>query len=159
MNSLLPRRVLPAVALAAALFGASVASPAYAGESYNNATVAIKGGNAAALSACVNYAKIMLQLGRPAQSNACRNFATAVGGTVSLNSVSISILQAGSGGPLTLNNAVVQISGGDASALASCVNYLQGTVSAAGAQKCMGSATAIGGAVSLKDVNITVIQG
>jgi cytochrome c biogenesis factor len=145
-------------ALFTAFFLGVTATPAQAGDSYNNAAVNISGGNAHALSACLNYAQLKAKQGKPAQSNACRNFAQATGGTVTLENVDITILQAGSDQTVR-NNAEVNISGGDATAVAACVNYLQGTASADQSNECKNSAVATGGDVKLKNVSITIIQG
>ena len=67
-------------ALFSALFVGVAAAPALADATYNNVEINISGGNANALSACVNYAKLKAQKGQPAQSNACKNFAKASGG-------------------------------------------------------------------------------
>jgi len=142
----------------AVLFGA-LATPASAAESYNNAQVNITGGNAHALSACVNYAKIKAKKGEAAQSNACKNFAKATGGDVELKHVDITILQAGATTGVVKNRAEVNISGGDANAVAACVNYLQGTANADQKNKCSNTAVAQGGDVKLKDVYITIVQG
>jgi len=143
----------------AALFVGAAATPASAGESYNNAQVNITGGNGHALAACVNYAKLKAKKGDPAQSNACKNFAKATGGDVSLKNVDVTILQAGSSDGKVKNNASVNIAGGDATAVAACVNYLQGTADDGQKNACKNTAVANGGDVSLKDVSITIIQG
>lgn len=142
----------------AALFSFAISTPAYAsGQSYNNAEISIKGGNAAALSGCMNYAKAMAKVSKPAQSNTCKNFASATGGTVNLESVFVTVIQTGTGSK-THNNAEVSIEGGDAVAVASCVNYLQGTATADQKNKCANKANATGGDVNLKNVDITIIQ-
>jgi len=147
------------VTLFAALFVGVAATPASAGETYNNVQVNVTGGKAHALSACVNYAKQKAKKGETAQSNACKNFAKASGGDVKLKNVDITILQAGSDSGKLKNNAEVNISGGDATAVAACVNYLQGTADADQTNKCKNTAVAEGGDVKLKDVSITIIQG
>ncbi len=151
------------VALFAALFVGVAAAPAYAGggggETINNAEVNITGGKAHALSACVNYAKVKAKKGEAAQSNACKNFAKATGGDVRLKNVDVTILQAGAGTGTVKNNAEFIIAGGDATSVASCVNYLQGTADAKQSNECKNTAVANGGDVNLKNVNITIIQG
>jgi len=142
-----------------AIFFGSLATPAFATESYNNAQVNITGGNAHALSACVNFAKIKAKKGEPAQSNACKNFARATGGDVQLKNVDVTILQAGSSSGVVKNRAEVNISGGDATAVAACVNYLQSTADADQTNRCSNSSVAQGGDVKLKNVSITIIQG
>jgi len=151
--------VIALSALFTALFLGAFATPASAGETFNNAQVNITGGNAHALSACVNFAKIKAKKGEPAQSNACKNFAKATGGDVHLKNVDVTILQAGSGSGTSKNRAEVNISGGDATAVAACVNYLQGTADSDQTNKCKNTAVATGGDVTLQDVSITIIQG
>jgi len=142
-----------------AMFVGVAATPASAGENYNNAEVNITGGKAHALSACVNYAKLKAKKGESAQSNACKNFAKATGGDVKLKNIDVTILQAGSDSATVKNNAEVNISGGDATAVAACVNYLQGSADADQTNKCKNTAVADGGDVKLKNVSITIIQG
>ncbi|HEX8628059.1 MAG TPA: hypothetical protein VF755_07800, partial [Catenuloplanes sp.] len=128
-------------------------------ETHNNVAVNISGGNANALSTCVNFAKLKAKKGEAAQSNACKNFAKATGGSVTLKKVDITILQAGATSGKVTNKAEINISGGDATAVAACVNYLQGTADADQTNKCSNTAVATGGDVTLKNVNITIIQG
>jgi len=151
--------ILALATFLAALFGGVSASPASATETYNGVQVNISGGNANALSACVNYAKLKAKKGQPAQSNACKNFAKATGGDVSLKNVDIMILQAGSTSGSMRNKAEVNITGGDATAVAACVNYLQGTADSDQTNKCKNTSVATGGDVKLKNVTITIIQG
>jgi hypothetical protein len=143
------------------VFAIGVAAPAYAtgepSETYNDVVIDIHGGNAAAFGSCVTYAKVTAKAGRAPKSNACKNFAHAEGGNVSLNSVSIFVDQEGSGRK-TRNNVEINISGGDAVAVAGCVNYLQGTANADQVNSCKSAADAQGGSVNLKDVDITIIQ-
>lgn len=153
------RLLITLAALVAALFVGAPATPASATESYNNVEVNISGGNAKALATCVNYAKLKAKKGEAAQSNACKNFAKATGGDVKLKNVDIMILQAGSSSGTVRNKAEVNITGGDATAVASCVNYLQGTANADQTNKCSNTAVATGGDVKLKNVTITIIQG
>lgn len=145
-----------AVAVAASL---AVGSPSWAsgGSDYNNSTVTIRGGAGQALSACVNYAQVSARHHRPAQSNYCDNFAEADGGSVSLSDVSIFIDQSGHH-RRSVNNASIDIEGGDASAVAACVNYLQGTATPSQTNQCSNTAVAQGGNVELHNVDITVVQ-
>lgn len=151
--------MLTLAALVTMLFVGFSATPASATESYNNVAVNITGGNAKALSACVNYAKLKAKKGEATQSNACKNFAKASGGDVKLKNVDITVLQAGSTTGTVRNKAEINISGGDATAVAACVNYLQGTADADQTNKCSNTAVAEGGDVKLKNVSITIIQG
>jgi hypothetical protein len=159
-------RVFRGLVVAGAVVASAVSAPAaFAGThasgdtTYNNATVKITGGNAAALSACVNYAKAKIKQGKAAQNNFCENLAVADGGNVTLQKTNLLIVQAGTGSGKTVNNATVSISGGDAVALAACVNFLQGTSSASQKNVCSNTAVASGGNVTLKNSDITVLQG
>jgi hypothetical protein len=159
-------RVFRGLVVAGAVVASAAGAPAaFAGThasgdtTYNNATVKITGGNAAALSACVNYAKAKIKQGKAAQNNFCQNLAVADGGSVELKNTNVLILQTGTGSGKTVNNATVSISGGDAVALAACVNFLQGTSSASQKNACANTAIASGGNVTLKNSNITVVQG
>jgi ABC-type transport system involved in cytochrome bd biosynthesis fused ATPase/permease subunit len=142
------------------MIGLSLSVPAFAdggSSTYNDASVDIHGGNAAAFGGCMNYAKAAAKVGRPAKSNACKSFAHADGGNVELTGVSVFVDQEGSGRH-THNNVNIDISGGDAVAVAGCVNYLQGSTKSEDANTCKTAADAHGGNVDLKDVDITVIQ-
>ena len=69
--------------------GAAQAAPR---TNYSNVGLEIRGGNARALSACVNYASRLARYGRSAQNNACSNVATAIGGAVVVNDVSVAVI-------------------------------------------------------------------
>lgn len=155
------RAIFVSVALVAVMslaFGTS-ASATHTTKTFNNASVNITGGNATALAACVNYAQLHAKWGKgkAVQNNRCKNFAKAQGGNVTLKNVDITIFQSSSGGT-TQNNATVNISGGDATAIAACVNFLSGGASAYQKNKCANTAVARGGDVSLKNVTITIVQ-
>jgi hypothetical protein len=145
-----------AVAVAASV---AVTSPAWAtgGSGYNHATLTLRGGAAQALSACVNYARVSASHHRPAQSNYCDNFAEADGGSVNLSDVSIFIDQEGHR-RRSVNDVTIDIRGGDASAVAACVNYLQGTATPSQTNECSNTSIAQGGNVTLNNVDITVVQ-
>lgn len=125
---------------------------------YNNADVKLQGGDAAAFAACINHASLAAKHHRTVQKNRCKNIATAVGGTVILDNVSIWVEQDGGKGK-THNDAKVVLSGGNATAVAACVNVLQGTASAKQENDCKNVATAKGGDVIVSDSDFTVIQG
>lgn len=144
-----------AVAVAA---GFGFASPASASDpTYNNAVVTIHGGNGHALADCLNTARTLARYHQPSHSNFCSSFADGEGGSVSLEHVSIFIDQEGHG-TRTVNNATVDIQGGDATAEADCLNYLSGTATAAQRERCAATAVAVGGSVRMSDVDITIIQ-
>jgi hypothetical protein len=148
-----------AVAFAAA-FAVVGAAPAFAAgpSTYNNANVNIQGGGAQTLAGCLNVARSAARHQVLPQSNYCRNVATASGGTVALHGVSVFVDQENNHGGRTFNNASVNISGGDATAVAACVNYVQGTATADQVNVCRNNAQAYGGSVYLDSVDITVVQ-
>jgi hypothetical protein len=135
---------------------------------FNNATVKITGGNGVAVSACVNWAqdwagyskdkKKNQEKKRVKQSNLCKNTAKAEGGDVTLKKVDIFIAQDGSG-DVTKNKATIEIAGGDATAVAACLNVLNDAANATQTNVCKNNAVAEGGDVKLENVDITVIQG
>jgi hypothetical protein len=136
-----------------------LASPADATQSgtFNDVSIDIHGGNATAFSGCVNYAKVSAKHNKVPQSNVCKNFAHAAGGSVNLTNVSLFIDQEGHGGSAH-NNVEITISGGDATAVAGCVNYLQGNATPAQVNACKSAADAQGGSVKLDHVDIVIIQ-
>jgi hypothetical protein len=83
--------------------------------------------------------------------------ATALGGVVDLEKVDIEIKQHGKSKKRS-NSADVLISGGDAVAVAACVNVAQGTHTDAQVNDCINTSTAVGGDVTLSHVDITVQQ-
>ncbi len=148
-----------ALALTALLVGASVASASAAVRPGNIADITLKGGSATALSQCVNVARIYARYGRavPAsQANFCSRYATAVGGDLRLNNVLVDVEQSGS--KTSSNRATLTVIGGDAVAVAACMNYIQGTASPDQVSECSNKASARGGNVLLQDVVITIWQ-
>jgi hypothetical protein len=135
---------------------------------FNNASVTITGGNGVAVAACVNWAqdwagyskdkKKHQEKKRVKQANLCNNTAKAQGGDVTLKKVDIFIAQDGSS-DVTRNKATVSIAGGDATAVAACINVLNDAANATQTNVCKNNAVAQGGDVSLDNVDITVIQG
>lgn len=124
---------------------------------FNNARVNITGGNAVALSACINVAKVKAKYpDKVKQNNFCKNFAKATGGDVTLKNVNVFIAQ--DTYSVSANSATVNIAGGDAVAVAACLNVLDGSASATQTNVCKNTAVARGGDVKLKNVDITIIQ-
>jgi len=136
----------------------AIASVHSAGETYNDAKIDLNGGNAAALSGCVNYAQLTIKFKQKPQHNFCESFAEAKGGDVVLLDTALTIIQAGGPGK-SYNKADVNLNGGDATALASCVNVLQGSTKQSDKQACSSTAVARGGDVVLDHTDITIIQG
>ncbi|MBP2323526.1 hypothetical protein JOF56_003911 [Kibdelosporangium banguiense] len=159
MNRNMGRAGRGAAIAVAAVFAMGLSNPASATQSgtFNDVKIDIHGGNAAAFSGCVNYAKASAKRNKIPQSNACKNFASAAGGSVELAQVSLFVDQEGNG-RTTHNNVKIAISGGDATAVAGCVNYLQGTATPAQVDACKNAADAQGGSVKLNNVDIVIIQ-
>jgi hypothetical protein len=126
----------------------------------NAVKVTLKGGNAKALAECLNLAKEKRR-GDVRQKNECDNKAFAEGGDVVLKDVEIKVVQTSQdGGPGEPNTVTITIAGGDANALAECLNLAKERRKGSVAQqnKCENRAFARGGDVVLKNVDITVIQ-
>jgi hypothetical protein len=158
IQSLGRMRTALAVSAVVLLSGISATSASAAPKSFNDATVNIRGGDATAISACVNLARSSAKAHKTVQNNFCKNKAVAVGGDVTLKDVSILVAQ-DSSSKYASNKATVNIEGGDATAVAACVNVLQGSASAKQTNECANTAVARGGDVKLKDVDITILQG
>ena len=165
------RRALRGTTLAfAAVAAVAVAGPAYAAPgghhassagqrtSYNNAHVLLTGGNARGVANCVQIAKTVIRHGGHSRTHVCDAYADAEAGSVTLQHVGVTVDQAGRGRGQA-NNATVELRGGDADAVSSCYQVLRGTGSGDDEQQCTSTAIAVGGNVSLNDVDITVIQG
>jgi hypothetical protein len=99
-----------------------------------------------------------------AQENDCDNKAVATGGDVILKNVDILTVQENKDGrksaPAQSNTVNISIRGGDATALASCLNVVKDKGDSRVAQEndCDNKAVANGGNVFIKNVDITVIQ-
>jgi hypothetical protein len=163
------RSVILVTALASSL---AVTPTAFAGgrnQSFNDADVVIRGGNSVSVAACVNWAQDWTRYSaeqkkrhekkRIAQSNACDNTAAdAEGGSVDLSKVSVTVDQAGKR-RASRNSASVTISGGDAVAVAACLNVLKGSTDAEQTNDCTNAPIATGGSVTLEKTDITIYQG
>jgi hypothetical protein len=154
---------LAALALAALLGLVVLVATSSASEGFNDADLTIRGGDAAAFSACINVAKakakVIQRTGKDSkqQKNKCDNIATATGGDVDLEKVSIEIKQEGKSKKRS-NSADLLIRGGDAVAVAACVNVAQGTYTGDQVNDCVNDSLAVGGNVTLKQVYIEVKQ-
>ena len=162
------RSVILVTALASSM---AVAPTAFAGsrhQSFNDAEIVIRGGNTVSVAACVNWAQDWTHYSaeqkkrhdkkRIAQSNACDNTADAEGGSVDLSKVSVTVDQAGKR-RASRNSASVTISGGDAVAVAACLNVLKGSTDVEQTTDCSNAAIATGGSVTLEKTDITILQG
>jgi len=160
------------LALAAVVTSSLAITPtAFAGghhnQTFNDATVSIRGGNGVAVSTCLNWAQDWTRLSpeqqkrhekkRVAQANACDNAADAEGGSVDLTKVRVTVDQGGNR-RASRNSATVTISGGDAVAVAACINVLRATASAEQTNECTNTAVATGGSVNLDHTNISIDQ-
>lgn len=130
--------------------GASAAS--------NSVTIAIEGGDANALALCLNAVK---NGDRVFQANHCRNTAIAAGGSVILKNVDITVVQTNdSDGNVSNDSNTVDLTirGGDANALAACLNAVKNGDKVFQKNNCKNKAIAQGGDVVLKNVSILIIQ-
>jgi hypothetical protein len=148
-------------ALIGAFFAASAvplpADAAKPGQTFNNVVIDIHGGNAAAFASCLNTALDSAKHGKKVKNNDCKGFAKAKGGVVEIKDVSLFVDQEGVG-QSTHNNVKISFQGGDATAVASCVNYLDGTDEATVRNSCATAAEADGGDVVLTGVDIVIFQ-
>jgi hypothetical protein len=122
----------------------------------NTVELTIQGGDATALAACLNAVK---KADKVYQQNKCKNHAFAQGGDVILKNVAITIVQENlaSGGDLS-NSVTITIAGGDANALALCLNAVDQGDKAYQQNKCKNHAFAQGGDVVLRNTQIFVVQ-
>jgi len=161
MKSTTIRRVVRAAVVTAAagvgalaMAGSALAAPA----SYNEATLNIEGGDARALSGCIQVAKTLSRHRIKKQVNTCDSLAVATAGSVALTDVALIIEQDGRG-RYRSNSADVNIQGGDAEALSACLQVLKAKASRSQENTCSSTAIATGGDVILDDVTIVVTQG
>lgn len=147
----------------------AVAPSAFAAgpQAYNDADVVIRGGNGVSLATCVNWAQTYAgysaeekkrhDKARVVQANKCENTADALGGDVELTKVHVTVYQDGHRRAVQ-NDASVTIRGGDAVAVAACINVLNGSTSAEQTNKCSNTAISTGGNVTLEHTDITIKQ-
>jgi len=140
------------------------ALPLQASAQSNSVTITIAGGDATAIAACVNVAKERGP-GGVEQENKCKNIATAIGGDVTLKDVKIIAVATSDEKPEKKNakkdkrpdnSVTITITGGDAKAIAACVNAAseKGPGGVEQENKCVNDAFARGGDVKLKNVKI-----
>lgn len=135
--------------------GSALAGPT---STSNTVTINIAGGDANALALCLNAVD---RGDRVYQANFCKNTAFAAGGDVILKNVDIFIVQTNDndGDVSDASNTVdLTIRGGDANALAACVNAVKKGDKVFQQNKCKNRAIAKGGDVILKNVDITIVQ-
>ncbi len=147
------------------LLGALTLTPLGAGEagattngvSGNTVTIEIRGGDANALAGCLNAADTG-NYSSVKQKNYCKNKAYAQGGNLVLRNVVIDVFQQGTGD--APNSVDLTIRGGDANALAACINAAETGNYSSVQQKnyCRSKAYARGGDVILRNVDIIITQ-
>ena len=164
-----PKIGLRAGILAAALASSLAVAPAAfaADQAFNDADVVIRGGDTVALATCLNWAKTYAGYDaeekkrhdkvRAVQANKCENTADALGGDVTLKGVDVTVAQKGKH-RAAKNDASVEISGGDAVAVAACINVLQGSTDVKQVNDCELSAIATGGNVTIVHSDVTIKQ-
>jgi hypothetical protein len=154
------------VALASSL--AAAPSAFAADQTFKDADVVISGGDAVGVAVCLNWAKTYAGYSdaekkrhdkvRVVQANKCKdNLAIADGGGVSFKNVDVTVGQAGKH-RAAKSDASLTISGGDATAVAACVNVLNGGTNVEQINKCGNTAIATGGSVKLVHTDITIKQ-
>ncbi len=123
----------------------------------NTVTLTIAGGDATALAACLNAADTG-NYSSVQQKNYCKNKAYAQGGNLVLRNVVIDVFQQGTGD--APNSVDLTIRGGDANALAACINAAETGNYSSVQQKnyCRNKAYARGGDVILRNVDIIITQ-
>jgi hypothetical protein len=167
--STFPKLGLRTGILTVALASSMAAAPsAFAAEqSFKDADVVISGGDGVAVALCVNWAKTYAgysdaekkrhERTRVVQANKCDNTADAWGGEVTLKKVDITVRQAGKH-RAAKSDASIKISGGDATAVAACINVLNGGANVEQTNKCYNTAVATGGDVKLEHTDIKIVQ-
>jgi len=164
-----PKIGLRAGILTAALASSLAVAPAAfaADQAFNDADVVIRGGDTVALATCLNWAKTYAGYDaqekkrhdkvRAVQANKCDLIADAMGGEVTLKKVDVTVTQKGKH-RAAKNNASIEISGGDAVAVAACINVLQGSTDVKQVNDCELSAIATGGNVTIVHSDVTIKQ-
>ena len=140
------------------LVAGGVAATDGGGTAANTVTINIAGGDATALAGCLNA---VAEGDRVYQANYCKNTAFAAGGDVVLKNVEIFIIQTNDadGDVSDASNTVdLTVAGGDATALAGCLNAVKNGDKVYQQNKCKNKAFAQGGSVKLKNVDITIVQ-
>ncbi len=157
-------RVLMVVAVfyafSAVLPAASLANSQNAsGDLSDTTTIAVRAGNAEAIATCLNLAKA----GEKAnQTNGCYNYAYARGGKVIITNVEVVAGRANDkDGIISIDSNTVNftVKGGNATAIASCINQAQGGRDVDQRNKCINVAIAIGGNVIITNVNVVLVEG
>jgi hypothetical protein len=161
------RGALLATAVASSVMVAPSAFAAGSDTTFNNAEATLRGGDGVAVALCVNWAqdwakksakdKEKYDKKRAAQANVCGNTLIVEGGSVELDHVYVKVDQGGKH-KATRNNAAVTLKGGDATALAACINVLNGSTAADQSNECGNENLVIGGSVIVTNTTVTVHQ-
>ncbi len=130
-----------------------------AGDLAQTTTIAVRSGNAEAIATCLNLAKA----GESAnQSNECYNYAYARGGKLIVKNVDVVVGRANDpDGIVSVKSNTVNftVQGGDATAIATCINQAQSSGDVKQGNPCVNVAIAIGGTVVILDVSVVLVQG
>ncbi len=148
------------LALSGTLPGAAHAtSQQPTGTGANTTTIAVRSGNATAIAQCLTLAKDGTDSTR-GKDRWCYNYAYARGGKVFIKDVEIVVGQANDEDGLVAisrNTVNFTVRGGDATAIATCVNA--GRDGKKPPKPCVNVAIAVGGNVILTNVRVTLVQG
>jgi hypothetical protein len=159
--SMLARRAAP-VALALGLVGLApargVAHATPPPPPSNAVNIFLKAGDAQAVATCLNIAAHNVHAVN--QVSRCRNVVHATGGDLVIFGADISALQTNNttvGNPAQ-SNVTLAATGGNATALASCVNTVGSAAKVRQVNYCTNVAIATGGTVVLINVNVAGVQ-
>jgi len=125
----------------------------------NTVTIYVSGANATAVAACANIA-LQGNLSEADQVNKCDNDAKAVGGEIEITGLEIvQVVKGAPTSPAPANTTAITVTGANAKALAVCLNLAkQGRYGLAWQKNnCDNEATAIGGEITIHDVEITQV--
>jgi hypothetical protein len=151
-------RVVLAGLLLVAMFGAATGPRAFANSQSNTVTFNVTGGNVTAVAACLNAVG---KGGGNVQANSCANYAYAVGNTIIIRGVHINAVQANSatvGTPAQSNSLNFTVTGGNVTAVATCVNAVGHGGGNVQVNQCINTAIAIGNIIVLINVHVDSVQ-
>jgi hypothetical protein len=124
----------------------------------NTVTFNVSGGNVSAVASCLNQ---VAQGDNNTQANQCNNYAVARGNTIIIKGVHVNAVQANSGqiGKAAQGNSLnFTVSGGNVSAVASCVNNAGNGGGNVQVNSCVNTAIAVGNIIILVNVHIDSVQ-
>jgi hypothetical protein len=158
MNSMSKIRVVLASLLMVAMFGAVTGPRAFANSQSNTVTFNVTGGNVTAIATCLNAVG---RGGDNVQANGCSNYAYARGNVIVIRGVHINAVQANGatvGTPAQSNSLNFTVTGGNVTAVASCVNAVGRGGGNTQVNQCINTAIAIGNIIVLINVHIDAVQ-